>query len=298
MKGKKSIAKTLKEYIIITIGLLCYVGSWVIFILPNELVGGGVSGIGAIIQYSTGFPVSYSFFIINTILLLIALKVLGKGFGAKTVYAIFVTSALFRVLPDVIPPIFLEEMAKNGPLLCSIIGGIMSGFGIAVSFTQGGSTGGTDIVALMVSKYRNISPGRVIMILDIFIIASSLFIPNGQSFAYRIAIIVYAYVLTLVVSITTDAILSGTKQSVQIFIFSKKYEEVADLISKAANRGVTVLSGQGWYTKKENKILMVVARRTETKLILNLVKSIDNEAFISVGSVSGVYGQGFDIIKK
>ena len=136
------------------------------------------------------------------------------------------------------------------------------------------------------------------MILDIFIIASSLFIPNGQSFAYRIAIIVYAYVLTLVVSITTDAILSGTKQSVQIFIFSKRYEEVADLISKAANRGVTVLTGQGWYTKKENKILMVVARRTETKLILNLVKSIDNEAFISVGSVSGVYGQGFDIIKK
>ena len=298
MKGKNPIVKTLKEYVIITIGLLCYVGSWVIFILPNELVGGGVSGIGAIIQYSTGFPVSYSFFIINTILLLIALKVLGKGFGAKTVYAIFVTSALFKVLPEVIPAIFLEEMAKNGPLLCSIIGGIMSGFGIAVSFTQGGSTGGTDIVALMVSKYRSISPGRVIMILDIFIIASSLFIPNGQTFAYRIAVIVYAYVLTLVVSVTTDAILSGSKQSVQIFIFSKKYEDVADLISTAANRGVTVLSGQGWYTKKENKILMVVARRTETKLILNLVKSIDNDAFISVGSVSGVYGQGFDIIKK
>ena len=159
----KRVLTVLKEYIIITLGLLCYTAGWDIFIIPHEMVGGGVSGIGALIYYATGFPVSYSYFIINFVLLLIALKVLGKGFGFKTVFAICMASLFFKILPDIIPQSFIDEIAiSNGKLMSAIIGGAISGVGITLTFSQGGSTGGTDIIALMITKYRNVSPGKII----------------------------------------------------------------------------------------------------------------------------------------
>ena len=290
---------TFKSYLVITMGLLCHTMAWSIFIIPNGLVGGGVTGASTIIQYVTGINVSYSYFLINLVLILIAWKTLGSGFGKKTIYAIAVTSLFLRFIPMLISPSFINDFAlTNGKLLCAIIGGALSGLGIAVTFSEGGSSGGTDIIALVINKYRAISPGKVIMLLDIIIIGSSLLIPSDNNFGSRIAIVVYGYVTTGVFSFTVDTVISGTKQCVQICIFSEKYEEIANRISKEANRGVTVLHGMGWYSKQEKKVLLVVARKHDSPFILHLVRDVDSSAFITEASVMGVFGQGFDQIKK
>jgi uncharacterized membrane-anchored protein YitT (DUF2179 family) len=296
---KSKILATIKSYAIITLGLVFYVLAWVVFIIPHQLVGGGVTGISAVIQYCTGFNVSYSFFIINGVLLLIALKVLGPSFGVKTVYAMVVTTLLLRFMPMVIPEEFIRIIAlENGKLLSVIIGGTLSALGISLTFSQGGSSGGTDIIALMITKYRAISPGKILLILDVFIIGSSLIVPTEGSWGVRVANLMYGYIMAGVFSVALDLFVSGSKQSVQIFIFSKNYEKIADRITGDVHRGVTALQGKGWYTKTESTVLLVIARKPELKLLLNLIKEEDPQAFISVGSVSGVYGYGFDAIKK
>lgn len=296
---RNKVFATLKSYAIITVGLILYTLAWVVFIIPHQLVGGGVTGISAVIQYCTGFHVSYSFFIINAILLLIALKVLGPAFGVKTVYAMVVTTLLLRFLPMIIPQEFIQIIAlDNGKLLSVIIGGMLSALGISLTFSQGGSSGGTDIVALMITKYRAISPGKILLILDIFIIGSSLIVPTEGSWGVRVANLVYGYVMAGVFSVSLDLFVSGSKQSVQILIFSKNFEKIADRITGELHRGVTALEGKGWYTKAESTVLVVVARKHELKFLLNLIKEEDPQAFLSVGSVSGVYGSGFDVIKK
>ncbi|MBR2947907.1 MAG: YitT family protein [Bacteroidales bacterium] len=297
----KKILGVVNDYFVITLGLLFYTSGISIFILPNEIVSGGVSGMGALVQYATngGIPISYTYFVVNVVLLLIALKLLGKGFGVKTVYAIFAASLMLRILPEVVPQDFIQEIAvNNGKLLSSIIAGTLCGFGIGVTFSKGGSTGGTDIVALIVNKYRNVPPGRVILILDIFIVGSSIFLPSDLGIGARIANVMYGYIMVAVCGFVVDLSVSGNKQSVQVMIFSKANEEIAQMIGTQLKRGVTILDGQGWYTKRHDKILMVVVRKTESPLLLSMIKSIDPNAFITVGSVMGVYGQGFDTIKE
>lgn len=297
----RKVLSVLNDYVIITLGLLCYTAGWCIFIIPNGIVGGGVSGIGAIVQYATsgGIPVSYTFFFVNLILLIIGIKVLGKAFGVKTVYAVVVASLLFRILPEVIPQTFIDEIAgANGKLLCAIIGGSMSGLGIGMAFSRGGSTAGTDVIALIISKYKNIPPGRIILLCDIFIVGSSIFLPSDANIGARIAGIMYGYLVVAACSYVVDLSVAGNKQSVQVFIFSKQYREIADMISGTMGRGVTVLDGEGWYTKQSEKVLLVMVRKVEANYMLSMVKQIDRQAFISVGSVMGVYGRGFDAIKE
>ena len=307
----KNVLSEVKAYILITVGLLCYVLGWDIFLIPNNLVGGGVTGMSAILFYAFGINVSYTFFAINIILLLISLKVLGKAFGVKTVYAIFATTVFLEFVPQFLSQAFINEIAiSNGKLLCAIFGGVLSGLGIGVCFSQGGSTGGTDMVALMINKYRNISPGRIILTLDIFIIGSSLLLPAKEIFdasgvvigveniGQRFATVLYGYILIGACSYTVDLFIAGTKQSLQIFIFSKKYSEVADAIISDMGRGVTLLDAQGWYTKEQAKIVMVIVRKTDMNMVYKIIKEIDRNAFISVASVTGVYGKGFDEIKK
>ena len=295
----KELLSTVKTYGIITLGLLIYTFAWTVFIIPNQMVGGGVTGISAIINYWTGFPVSYSYLLINIVLLLISMKVLGRGFGIKTIFAMVVASIFLRILPEVIGQDFINEIAiSNGKLLCAIIGGALSGFGVAMTFSQGGSSGGTDMIALMINKYRPVSPGKVIMSIDLLIIASSLLLPSDGTWGGRIATVILGYVVSGVFSVTVDLINSGSKQSVQVFIFSPKYSEIADRISSDLHRGTTLLKGVGWHSKQDVNVVLVITRKHDTNLLLSLVKEVDPNAFVSVASVMGVYGQGFEQIKK
>ena len=303
---KRNFLTGLKEYALITAGVLCYAMAWILFLIPNNLVGGGVTGVASIVQYATGgvIKVSYGYFVINAILLIIGMSSLGKSFGAKTVYAVLVASVAFNFGGDLIPQEIIRSLAlDNGKLMCVIMGGMLSGFGIGLTMSQGGSTGGTDIVALVLNKRRGISPGRMILWLDIAIIASSILVPSYRPdgtlmpFVDKVMVVVYGYILTAVVSITIDTTIAGSKQSVQLFITSKHYEQIADEIAGVFHRGVTVLNGKGWFSKEDAHVLMVLTRKVDLNPLLRSIKAIDPEAFISVSSVTGVYGKGFDVIK-
>ena len=301
---KTNIWVHIKEYVLITVGLVAYVLGWTLFLVPNNLIGGGVTGIASIVQYATGIKIGYTYFVVNIALLIAALFILGKGFGFKTVYAIILTSIGMNVCQDLIPESIVNIIAlEKGKLMSTIMGGILAGFGIGMTMSQGGSTGGTDIIALIVNKYRNVSPGRMILWMDVVIIMSSLLIPSYTaegalvSWADKITTVVYGFILVVIVSTVLDLYLSGSKQSVQLFILSQKYEQIADAITKDLHRGVTVLDGKGWYTKNSVQVVMVITRKTDLNLLLRYINTIDKDAFVSVSSVTGVYGKGFDSIK-
>ena len=320
---QKSFWTIAKEWALVTLGILIYVTGWALFLMPNNLVGGGVSGISSMIQYATGgaIQMGYSYFVLNAILIILAMVVIGMGFGAKTIYAIILASVGLRFLPDLIPTEIIQTLAmQNGKLMSTLCGGVMAGIGIGMSISNGGSTGGTDIIALIYTKYRNVSPGKVILYIDFVIILSSLLIPSivpdldpatgkqligpdGQPlthlmpFAEKVTTVIYGLILVTVNGRVIDSYLSGSQQSVQLFILSKHYAEIADSITHDLHRGVTVLDGKGWYTKEPAEVLMVITRKTDVNLFLRQIKAIDPNAFLSVSSVNGVYGRGFEAIK-
>lgn len=306
MNWKKSLI-VCKEYGLIAVGILIYVFGWNLFLVPNNLIGGGVTGAASIIQYATKglIKIGTSYFVINVLLLVLALFTLGRNFGGKTVFAIVVASVAFNYAQGLIPEGIVKALAvDNGKLMSTIMGGILVGIGIGLTMSQGGSTGGTDIIALVVNKYRNVSPGRMLLVMDVVIISSSLlvpsYLPDGSLVPWtdKVTIVVYGFILILVVSTVLDLYLAGSKQSVQLFILSKKYGEIADEITHNLHRGVTVLNGKGWYTQEDTQVLMVLTRKSDLNLFLRQIKSIDPEAFLSVSYVTGVYGKGFDTIKS
>jgi uncharacterized membrane-anchored protein YitT (DUF2179 family) len=283
---KPKLATVIKDYTIISFGLLLYVLGWQLFLIPAEITGGGVSGISAVVFFATKIPVSLTFLVINAVLVLIAIKILGASFGVKTIYSIAVLTVFFAVFQSI-----LEKPLVDDTFLSAVIGGMSGGIGLGIVFSRGGSTGGTDIFAMIIMKYRNVSPGKLIMLFDVIIIASSYFVFQSPEK------LVYGYVSMWVVSYSLDSFLSGANRNAQMFIISKKYEEIADFINNEAIRGVTILSGTGWYTKEESKIVMSVVKKRETSAIFRKIKEIDPEAFITMGSVMGVYGQGFEKLK-
>ena len=297
---KNKTLAAVKSYAIITLGIVLYAIAWTIFILPNGMVTGGVTGLSAIIQYASGglINMGYSYFVLNAILLVVAMKMLGQGFGFKTIYAIVLMTLSLKLLPPFIPEQIIQDIAvDNGKLLCAIIGGGLSGVGIAMTISQGGSSGGTDIVALIINKYKPISIGRGIVIADCFIILSSLLVPS-DSFVSRLSTVFYGFVIMGVFSYALDLFLSGNKQAVQILVFSKKYEEIADFVSSNIGRGVSVIDSKGWYTKQEGHLLLIVSRKTEMNAILASIKRIDPQAFTTVSNAIGVFGVGFEHFKK
>lgn len=290
-----SIPRLIKEYSLIAFGLLLYSFAWISIILPAKIVGGGVSGASMLIYFATGgedggIPVGLSLFVLNSILLLIALMIIDLKFGAKTIFAIVVLSLAMGFMQKIVPSDLLG--LGQDRLLSAILGGAVSGIGISICFMQGGSTGGTDIIAMIVNKYRNISYGRIIMYCDFFIIGSSYFIN------FDITMVIYSYIVTAVATYMLDAILAGNRQSSQLFIISKESELIAQRISTEMVRGVTIFNGKGWYTQEPKEIVMVVCRKNETSNLFRIIKECDPGAFITVGSVMGVYGLGFEALKK
>lgn len=280
-------ARTIRAHVVITLGLLINALGWTAFLIPAQITGGGITGVSTLIFYASGFPLGISYMIINGVLIIFAVKILGKGFGVKTIFSVVVLSLFFSLLQQLI-----TKPIVNDTFLSSVIGGILSGAGVGIVFSQGGSTGGTDIIAMIINKYRNINPGRVILYIDIFIIASSFFIFRSAEK------LVYGYVSMGITSYVIDLLFTGSKQSVQMFIFSKKYSMIADRIGKELSRGITIIDGQGWYTGEQTKVLLVMAKKPEASQIFRIIKEIDQDAFISVNNVMGVYGQGFEQIRS
>ncbi len=283
-----------RDYLFITIGLFIYCMGWAAFLIPYEITTGGTTGISAIIYYSTGFPVQWSYFIINIFLMAFAIKILGPRFSIKTGFAIFMLTFLLWFLQKVVngadgvPPLVLGE---NQDFMACLIGAAMCGVGLGVVFNSNGSTGGTDIIAAIVNKYKDVTLGRMIMICDVVIITSCYFIFQDWRR------VIFGFVTLFIIGFVLDYIVMSARRSVQFLIFSKEYDKIADRITKETHRGVTVLDGTGWYSKKDVQVLVVMASKNQSVEIFRLIKDIDPNAFVSQSFVIGVYGEGFDRIK-
>ncbi len=284
---QNKVYKTIKEYGVMSFALALYVFSWTAFLIPNEITAGGVTGMSSIINYAFGIPISYTYLVLNVVLLVAGTIIMGKGFGFKTIFCVLVSTVYFEFFP-LIP--WVSNIDDN--LINSIIGGAMSGVGISLVFTQGGSTGGIDIIALVINKYMEVQPGRVFMVADFLIISSILLLPDKS-----IQDLVYGYVVTVAFSYTIDQMLTGSKQSVQMLIITGKYQEMADKLCFEMDKGVTAVNSIGWYKKSESMIIMVVTRKNKMHEVMAAVKETDPKAFLTVTTVMGVYGEGFDQVK-
>ncbi len=289
MQNKKAIIlKEIRSYIMLTIGLAIGTLGWTAFLIPAKIVGGGLTGIATIIFFISGWDVGITSLVINIGLILLAMRILGASFGIKTIYCVLVFAGLLSVMLPLFSAPVVSEVMMN-----AIIGGILGGLGAGIVFVNGGSTGGVDIVAMIINKYKNISLGRLLLGMDVLIITSSFFLVETSS----IETVVYGFMTMAILAYTVDLVISGDKQTVQFFIISSKPEELRKSIIFEAERGLTILHGKGGYSGKDRQVLMVIARKRETQEIFKVVKQIDPEAFITVGTVMGVYGQGFDKIK-
>ena len=321
-----------KEYLLMTFGMFCYAFGWQMCVLPAGGMGGGAAGLATLINailpvsLSEGFlTIGNLIFIINCILLILGVMIVGWKFGIKTLYCIVMMSVMFNLVDSFLEPDMMVRMLEGVDawrLLLVILGAASCGLGIAVSFMQGGSTGGTDIVAMIINKFRTVSYGKVLLMTDFGILISSVFLTTTVNIAVdnietaeglrtmieatqieplsslAFARMVYGFIMIAVIGYTVDLVQSGNQQSNQIFIWCKDYEKMADMILTKAHRGATLIDAHGWYSKSDTKGVMVVCRKRETSTILKLIREEDPNAFITVGSVMGVYGQGFNSLNK
>ena len=286
--SRQNIFREMRDYLMIALGMVMYGIGWTVFLLPNDITTGGVPGIASLVYFATGLPVQYVYFGINFILLLLAIRILGWKFSIKTIFAVFTLTSFLSIIQQLTANV---QLLHDQPFMACVIGASFCGGGIGIAFSSNGSTGGTDIIAAIVNKYKDVSLGRMIMICDVFIISSCYFIFHDWRR------VIFGFVTLFIIGVVLDWIINSARQSVQFFIFSKKYDEIADRIIKDADRGVTVLDGTGWYSKNNVKVLVVLAKKRQSLEIFRLVKRIDPNAFISQSSVIGVYGEGFDKLK-
>ena len=297
---KQFIIGEVKDYFNITLGLMLYTFGFTVFLLPYEIVTGGIAGIGAIVFYATKFPVQYTFFIINAVLILAALKILGWRFLMKTIYATFMLTFLLEVAQDIVvmpDGTFYKLLGDGNDFMSLVIGCMLTGTALAIVFLNNGSTGGTDIVAAVVNKYHNISLGKVLILVDLCIINSCLLIDTFGSFDVRAQKVVFGLCTMFIECTMLDFVMNWQRQSVQFMIFSKHHNEIAEAIAKTTDHSLTILDGHGWYSGKEMNVICLLAKKNESPIIFRLIKTIDPTAFVSQSSVIGVYGEGFDQIK-
>lgn len=280
----------MKDFMFIVFGILSYAVGYTAFILPERVVMGGVSGLSALIYYATNIPAGISIFVLNITLLIIAFSALTKQFVVRTIIGVLLLSLFIGALQ----PFFQAYpiiTAGEDKFMHVLIGGMLSGAGLGIVFSHNGSTGGTDIITVLLTKHFNLSFGRAMQFIDCTIICSSYLLFHSME------TIVYGVVFTLVACYVCDFVVNGSRQTVQFLIISKNYKEIADTINRRVNRGVTVIEGKGWYSKENVEMLVVLSRKYESQDIFAVIKQIDPQAVVSQTFCHGVFGEGFDKIK-
>ena len=286
--NQKAILREAKDYFVILIGLISYTIGWTLFLLPNNIALGGVPGISSILKWAWGTPVQATFFSVNAVLLILALKILGLKFCIKTIYGIVVLTFALDIAQRMAGD---THLLSDQPFMAAVIGAAFCGCGVGLGLSSNGSTGGTDIVAAIINKYRDISLGRVILICDIIIISCSYFVLHDWER------VIYGYVVLIITSFCIDQVVNSMRRSVQFFIISEKHEEIGHRINSVPHRGCTVIDAHGFYSGREVKMLFVLAKKRESDVIFRLINEIDPTAFVSQSAVIGVYGEGFDRFK-
>jgi uncharacterized membrane-anchored protein YitT (DUF2179 family) len=290
-----------KDYLYITLGLVMYAIAFTVFLLPYQIVSGGVTGLSAIIYYATGFHLENTYIIINIALLIVALKILGFKFMMKTIYAIFALYLLLMLAQAIMPTqdngLPIKLLGEGQDFMSMIIGCVITGIALATVFLHNGSTGGTDIIAASINKYHNVSLGSVLISVDFCIIGSCMFFPQFGDYIERAHKVMFGFCVMTLENFVLDYVMNARRESVQFMIFTKKWQEIANAIGTQMNHGVTILDGHGWYTGQDIKVLCILAKKNESVNMFRLIKMLDPQAFVSQSSVIGVYGEGFDQIK-
>ncbi len=276
-----------KDYLMIFLGTFMYSLGITQFIMPHKFVTGGLAGIGILLNYAFSLPVSVTVLVINALLILIAWRILGPQFLVKTIVGVLSLSTFLGIFEA----LQLQTIMQSEPLIAGMLGALLCGAGVGLVFSVNGSTGGTDIVIMIINKYRNVTPGRTMLLIDLMIVGTS------YAIFQSIETIIFGFIIIAIMTTSVDYVINGVRQSVQFFIFSQQYEQIATEINSQLHRGCTVLDGIGWYSKQSQKVLVVMAKRTESVSIFRIVKGIDPKAFVSQTSVIGVYGEGFDKIR-
>ena len=284
---KAGLWSEVRDYLTIAVGMMSYCIGWAVFLLPNNITTGGVAGVSSILYWGTGIPVQASYSVINAVLLLIALRVLGLKFCLKTIYAV----AVLTVGVGIVSAYYTAHLLADQPFMAAIIGAVFCGCGVGLGLSANGSTGGTDIIAAIINKYRDISLGRVIMLCDVVIITSSYLVLRDWEK------VIYGYVVLYVTAFCIDWVVNSRRSSVQFFIISSKYKEIGNRINREPHRGCTVIDAQGFYSGQDVKMLFVLAQRRQSDVIFRIINEVDPHAFVSQSAVIGVYGEGFDHFK-
>ncbi|MCW3803985.1 YitT family protein [Plebeiibacterium marinum] len=280
------ILQETKSYATITIAVCLSSLGWAGFLIPSGIIGGGITGLSSTFYFLFGWDVGFTSLAINIGLILLAIKILGLSYGIKTVYCTVIFSLLLSYLTKHFTSPIVSDI-----FIATLLGAALGGTGTGLLFINGGSTGGTEIIAMIINKFKNVSLGRLLLTFDIVIISTSYIV------FHDIEKIVYGLITMAIFSYCIDMVISGNKQTVQLFIISDKYEELVDRILTDGDKGVTIIDGIGGYTREHKKILMVISRKRTSSILFKIIKDIDPKAFITMGTVSGVYGQGFDKIK-
>ena len=288
-KNEGKVLRLVRDYAVITVAMLMGVVGLNLFLLPNQITMGGIMGVASIVYWGTGIPAQDTYFVLNAVLLIAALRVLGWRFCAKTIYAVVVFTVGSTVLQGIMPP-DLHLLADQKFMAC-MVGAVFMGTSVGLGLSAGGSTGGSDVIAAMVHKYRDVSLGHIILFCDLAIITSSYVVLRDWEK------VLYGYVLLFIISFCVDHVVNSLRRSVQFFIISDKYQEIGEAINKIADRGCSTLNGNGFYTKKGIKVIFCIAKKSESSFIFDLIDEIDPNAFVAQSAVIGVYGQGFDRVK-
>ncbi len=283
---KHSVLEYIRQYFFIVLGLFIFAFGWSAFLIPSKIIGGGVAGISTLLYYSFGIPVGVWYFLINIGLIILGYRTLGKRFALNSIFGIVINTLFFMILPK-----FITHPLVQDQFMASLIGAGLAGAGLGIAFSNGGNSGGTDIIALIMSHYRNVSPGKVILYTDALIILSSYIV------FHSVEKLVYGYVVMAVTAYAIDLVMEGQRQSYQIMVFSQQSPSIAQRIVSEVGRGVTMWKGYGWFTKKPFEVLLVVARKQDEAQILRIIKEEDEKAFVSVSKVQAVFGLNFERIK-
>ena len=286
--SRKLLLSELHDYAFIFIGILMCASGWVVFLLPNHIMTGGTPGISSILEWGMGIDVEYSYIAINGILLLIALKILGLRFCVKTIYAVALFSTFIPILRNLVGD---RQLLSDQLFMATVVGACFWGCGVGISLAAHGSTGGSDVVAAIVNKYKDISLGHAILITDLLIITSSYLVLRDWEQ------VIYGYVMLFISTFCVDQVVNMSRRSVQFFIITEKYNEIGEQINNNIHRGCTLIKGQGFYPGRDVNMLFVLARRSESGRIFALINEIDPKAFVSQSAVIGVYGEGFEGFK-
>lgn len=282
----QNLLSNIRNWSLIAAGLALFAFAWSAFLIPSKLMGGGVSGIASLLYFSLKIPMGLSTFVINVGMVLCAFKILGRQFSLNTIICTALLSAFFSIFQPLFPQPLVDDK-----FMCSLIGSMIAGVGVGIALNYGGNTGGTDIIAMVINHYRNISYGKLSLAMNIVIIGCSYFIIQD------IECLVYSYVAMFAYGTISDMVLDGYKQTFQIMVFSNKNEEISDKINQEVHRGATLLKGYGSYTKEEKEILLVIAHREDKQRIIKIIKDTDDSAFLSIAKTSGVFGKNFDRLR-